>query len=326
MTVFGRRDVPNALVAINHRPDLQRAAPALDEPTPQMSQLRERVLKEIDPSLAAELTTFALQRQLEQIIHQIADEERIELSARAQVRLAEELAYDMTGLGPLEPLLQDDAIADVMVNGPSSIYVERNGKLERSNVRFRDIEHIMAVGRKIASRVGRRIDESSPMVDARLPDGSRVNVVFPPVVLDSPVISIRKFSRLRPDLAAWIGYGSLNPSIAQLLGIAARCRLNILISGGTGSGKTTLLNAMSQLIDHGERIISIEDAAELQLQQPHVIRMETRHANLEGMGELTQRDLVRNALRMRPYRIFVGEVRGLEAFDMLQEMITCHDV
>jgi pilus assembly protein CpaF len=325
MKAFGRRDILDPVIAPANDTAPQRPVHAPDELGGQVVALRERVLREIDPAAAAELTTLALQRQLEQLIHQIANEERFELSGREQQRLAEELAYDMTGYGPLEPLLRDEEVSDILVNGPSSVYVERRGKLEKSTVRFRDAEHITSTGRKIAARIGRRIDESSPMVDARLMDGSRVNVIFPPIALDSPCISIRKFSRRRLDLPAMVEVGSLTPGVARLIGIAARCRLNILVSGGTGSGKTTMLNAMSQLIDHGERVVTIEDAAELQLQQPHVIRLETRPPNLEGAGQITQRDLVRNALRMRPDRIIVGEVRGPEAFDMLQAMNTGHD-
>jgi pilus assembly protein CpaF len=289
------------------------------------SALRERVLQEIDPASAASLAPAALRRQVEEIIHAIANQDRLQLSGHEQLRLAEDLTNDMTGYGPLQLLLLDDDIADIMVNGPASIYIERNGKLERSGARFRDTDHIAAVAQKIAARVGRRIDEASPMVDARLPDGSRVNVVFPPAVIDSPCISIRKFPKRRPDLAAMVGNGTMTGGIARLLEIAARCRLNILISGGTGSGKTTLLNAMSRFIDPRERIITVEDAAELRLQQPHVVRLETRPPSLEGGGQITQRDLVWNALRMRPDRIIVGEVRGPEAFDMLQAMNTGHD-
>jgi pilus assembly protein CpaF len=212
-----------------------------------------------------------------------------------------------------------------MVNGPRAVYVERRGKLELSNVQFRDNAHIAALAQKIVARVGRRIDESSPMVDARLMDGSRVNVVFPPLAVDSPCISIRKFSRRRLGLHEMVENGTMTAGVASMLGIAARCRLNVLIAGGTGSGKTMLLNAMSNMIDHGERIVTIEDAAELQLQQGHVVRLETRPANLEGTGKIDQRDLVHNALRMRPDRIILGEVRGPEAFDMLQAMNTGHD-
>jgi pilus assembly protein CpaF len=212
-----------------------------------------------------------------------------------------------------------------MVNAPDHIYVERRGQVERVAVRFRDTDHIASVAQKIAARVGRRIDEASPMVDARLPDGSRVNVIFPPLAIDSPCISIRRFPGQRLDLDGMVKNGTMTEPIKRLLEIAARCRLNILISGGTGSGKTTMLNAVSRSIDHSERVVTIEDAAELLLQQPHVIRLETRPPSLEGTGQVTQRDLVRNALRMRPDRIVVGEVRGAEAFDMLQAMNTGHD-
>jgi pilus assembly protein CpaF len=224
-----------------------------------------------------------------------------------------------------QALLQDDEITDIMVNSPTMVYVERKGMLERSGVRFRDTDHIMTIAQKIAARIGRRIDESSPMVDARLPDGSRVNVIFPPLAIDSPCISIRRFPKRRFDLDGLVENGTMTRGVAHLLEVAARCRLNVLISGGTGSGKTTLMNAMSRFISHKERILTIEDAAELQLQQPHVIRLETRPPSLEGTGQVTQRDLVRNALRMRPDRIIVGEVRGEEAFDMLQAMNTGHD-
>jgi pilus assembly protein CpaF len=289
------------------------------------SELRVRALRQIDPVAAADLSLSQLRRQLEQNIHDIANEERYELSAREQTRLAEELAQDMMGYGPIEPLLRDHQVSDIMVNAPDSVYVERHGKIELTDVQFRDNEHIAALAQKIVARVGRRIDEASPMVDARLPDGSRVNVIFPPLAIDSPCISIRKFSRQRPGLTEMVENGTMTTGVGRLLGIAARARLNVIISGGTGSGKTMLLNAMSFMIDAGERIISIEDAAELQLRQRHVIRLETRPANLEGTGQITQRDLMANALRMRPDRIIIGEVRGPEAFDMLHAMNTGHD-
>jgi pilus assembly protein CpaF len=300
------------------------AAPA---PTASMvlAPLRERVLKQIDSTVAAQLPVAELTRQIEQIIHEIGNEERLELSAREQATLAEELAHDMIGYGPLELLLRDDSVADILVNGPTNIYVERRGKLERTDVRFRDVQHITSISQKIATKIGRRIDESSPMVDARLADGSRVNIVFPPLAIDSPCLSIRKFTKKKLDFEALVGYGAMSPGVSKLLGIAARCRLNIIVSGGTGSGKTTMLNALSNMIDHAERVVTVEDAAELQLQQPHVVRLETRPENLEGSGAITQRDLVRNALRMRPDRIIIGEVRGEEAFDMLQAMNTGHD-
>ena len=297
---------------------------AVEKPVMSAS-LRDRVMQQIEPSVAATVSREVLRRQIEEIIHTIANQERLELSGREQLQLADELADDMTGYGPLRPLLLDESINDVMVNGPSNVYVERQGKLERVAIRFRDNDHIASVAQKIAGRVGRRIDESSPMVDCRLPDGSRVNIIFPPLAVHSPCISIRKFPSHRYDIAGMIENGTMTPAVGRLLEIAARSRLNVLVSGGTGSGKTTLLNALSQFIDHSERIVTIEDAAELQLQQPHVITLETRPPSLEGTGLVTQRDLVWNALRMRPDRIIVGEVRGAEAFDMLQAMNTGHD-
>ena len=303
----------------------QPVTPTLVEKPVMSATLRERVMEQIEPSVAATVSREVLRRQIEEIIHEIANKDRLELSGREQLQLADKLADDMTGYGPLRPLLLDDTINDVMVNGPSNVYVERNGKLERVAVRFRDNDHIASVAQKIAARVGRRVDKSSPMVDCRLPDGSRVNIIFPPLAIHSPCISIRKFPSHRYDIAGMIENGTMTPAIGRLLEIAARARLNILVSGGTGSGKTTLLNAMSQFVDLSERIVTIEDAAELQLQQPHVISLETRPPSLEGTGLVTQRDLVWNALRMRPDRIIVGEVRGAEAFDMLQAMNTGHD-
>ncbi len=330
MKRFGRRDEEG----IQRLPGVDRVVatsmPPAVPPTAtvtaaRVADLRSRVLRQIDAAAAVDLPTAVLQRQLEQLVHDIATELRYELTARDEARLAEELANDMIGYGPLEQLLRDDTVSDIMVNAPNNVYVERRGRLELTDVRFRDNEHISTIAQKIAARVGRRIDESSPMVDARLKDGSRVNVIFPPLAVDAPCISIRKFSRHRLDFAALVRNNSMTAPVAELLRIASHCRLNMLVSGGTGSGKTTLLNAMSQAIDHGERIITVEDAAELQLIQPHVIRLETRPPNLEGTGMIAQRDLLRNALRMRPDRIIVGEVRGAEAFDMLQAMNTGHD-
>src|SRR3569833_834689 len=329
MKIFGHmeRGVPSLLVPVatpggaperlesRHEPLASAQRELLEERPVMSAPLRERVIEQIDPSAAATVTREVLRHRIEEIIHQIANDERLELSAREQLQLAEELADDMTGYGPLRPLLLDDTINDVMVNGPNNVYVERNGKLERVAVRFRDNAHIAAVAQKIAARVGRRIDESSPMVDCRLPDGSRVNIIFPPLSVHSPCISIRKFPSRRLDIAGLIENKTMSPAVGKLLEIAARTRLNILVSGGTGSGKTTLLNALSQFIDHSERIVTIEAAAELQLQQPHVITLETRPPSLEGTGQVTQRDLLWNALRMRPDRIVVGEVRGAEAFD-----------
>jgi len=336
MKRFGRRpeDEPARLPAL--MPGLPASATSLPASTPKHEEpsvqrpvmpasLRERVIEQIEPSAAATVSRDVLRRQIEEIIHGIANEEGLELSGREQFLLADEISDDMTGYGPLRPLLLDESINDIMVNGPANIYVERSGKLERIAVRFRDNDHIASVAQKIAAQVGRRVDESSPMVDCRLPDGSRVNIILPPLSIHSPCISIRKFPSRRLNIAGMIANGSMTPAIGQLLEIAARARLNVLVSGGTGSGKTTLLNAMSQFIDHSERIVTIEDAAELQLQQPHVISLETRPPSLEGTGQVTQRDLLWNALRMRPDRIVIGEVRGAEAFDMLQAMNTGHD-
>ncbi|GAA4493627.1 CpaF family protein [Gluconacetobacter tumulicola] len=279
----------------------------------------------MDPAAVAVMAPERLRADMERLISEIATERRIQLNSREQRVLAEELVFDMLGLGPLEPLLDDEAISEIMVNGPEKVFVETRGRLIASGVRFRDTAHLVAVCQRIASAVGRRIDESNPMTDARLRDGSRVNIVFPPLALDGPYLTIRKFGRQIIDFERLLAFGTLSAPVARVLRIAAHARLNIIVSGGTGAGKTTLLNALSRLIDSGERVITIEDAAELQLQQPHVVRLETRPANLEGRGEIAQRELMRNALRMRPDRIIIGECRGQEAFDMLQAMNTGHD-
>ncbi len=283
------------------------------------------VLERIDTSAAARMEREDLARDLKGVVAELLTETKIQLNAAERVELVEQLLNDMLGLGPLEPLLADENISEVMVNGPKQVYCEKKGKLALTDVTFRDNAHVMAVATRIVTAIGRRIDESSPLCDARLADGSRVNIIIPPLAIDGPAITIRKFSRKKITLDSMIQLGSMSPQMAQVLRIAGRCRLNILISGGTGSGKTTLLNALSQMIDHGERIVTIEDAAELQLQQPHVVRLETRPPNLEGHGEVTMRDLLKNALRMRPDRIIVGETRGGEAIDMLQAMNTGHD-
>jgi pilus assembly protein CpaF len=288
-------------------------------------ELRNLCLARLEPAAVAAMPPGRLTVDVERLLSEIATDRRIQLNAREQHALAGELVHDILGLGPLEPLLEDDTIDDIMVNGPNRTFVERGGKIVLSNVRFRDTQHLANICQRIASAVGRRVDESSPMVDARLADGSRVNIVFPPLALDGPYLSIRKFSKKSIDLAKLVEFKALTLPVAQILEIAARCRLNVIISGGTGSGKTTLLNAMSRMIGVGERVVTVEDAAELQLQQPHVVRLETRPASLEGRGEIGQRELVRNALRMRPDRIIIGEVRGAEAFDMLQAMNTGHD-
>lgn len=291
----------------------------------QLPRLRAQVLEMLDIARIGTMSPEQLRTQIRAVVHGLANRERLQLSARDQDRLAQELAADMVGYGPLEGLLQDERVTEIMINGPDKVFVEMAGKMTLTATRFRDSQQLAVLAQKIAAAVGRRIDEASPLVDCRLPDGSRVNIVFPPLALDGPCMTIRKFSKRRMTLDTMVASGSMTAPVARILEIAARCRLNIVVSGGTGSGKTTLLNAMSQMIDHGERIVTIEDAAELQLQQPHVVRLETRPSNLEGKGEILQRDLLKNALRMRPDRIILGECRGPEAFDMLQAMNTGHD-
>ena len=288
-------------------------------------KIQPLVVDRIDIGAAARLDREELGRQIGELVGEILREERIRLNQREQKDLVELLLDDMLGLGPLEPMLADETVTDIMVNGPYQVYVERKGKLEITDVKFRDNGHVMNICSRIVSQVGRRVDESQPLCDARLLDGSRVNIIIPPLAIDGPSISIRKFSKKGITIDIMSKQRNLSEKMGTVLKIAARSRLNILISGGTGSGKTTLLNAMSQLIDQGERICTIEDAAELQLQQPHVVRLETRPPNLEGVGEITMRDLVKNTLRMRPDRIILGEVRGPEALDMLQAMNTGHD-
>jgi pilus assembly protein CpaF len=287
--------------------------------------IHNQVLMRIEPVVAVQLSREELVSRVHALVSEIASTRRLALNEQEQRALAIQIVDDMVGLGPLEPLLRDNSVADILVNGPLTIYVERRGKLELTQARFRSDAHVLHVAQRIASAIGRRIDGSSPMLDARLPDGSRVNVIIPPLTLRGACISIRKFSHNVVEFAKFPELGTVSPALGHALEIAARCRLNILISGGTGSGKTTLLNALSRMIDPNERIITIEDAAELQLQQPHVIQLETRPANIEGQGQISQRDLVRNSLRMRPDRIIIGEVRGSEAFDMMQAMNTGHN-
>ena len=324
MKAFGRR---LEVVPPTQTAPAPRFAPAMvtTTDTELRLRLRAKIMEQLDSGAVAQMSPEVLRAELEPVIHEIADKERVQLSAREQSVLAQELTDDMIGFGPLEPLLRDDTISDIMVNGPHCVFVEVRGKLQKSNVQFRNAEHAAMVAQKMVATIGRRVDESSPLCDARLPDGSRVNVILPPLALDGATISIRKFTKKKLDFGAMVANGSMAPAIGRLLEVAGRCRLNIIISGGTGSGKTTLLNALSRTISHDERVVTIEDAAELQLQQPHVVRLETRTANLEGRGEINQRELLRNALRMRPDRIIVGEVRGAEAYDMLQAMNTGHD-
>jgi len=283
------------------------------------------VISELGPRLYNEALSGAALRDvvMADVRQRLAQERGLATSDRE--RLTQEIANDTLGHGPIEPLLQDDTVNEVMVNGPSDVWVERSGRLEKTGVRFTDEHHLRRIINKIVAQVGRRVDESSPMVDARLPDGSRVNAVLPPLSLTGPLLTIRKFSKKRWDLGDLVGIGSLTPAAKEFLEAAIMGELNILISGGTGSGKTTLLNALSSAIPEDQRIVTIEDAAELRLNQAHVLRLESRPKNVEGQGEIPIRDLVRNALRMRPDRIVVGEVRGAEALDMLQAMNTGHD-
>lgn len=289
------------------------------------SRLHRALINRMDLTKLTSLTPDQLHGEVSRLAETVLLEEAMPLSAAERERLVNEVQHELFGLGPLEPLLGDSTISDILVNSHHTIYIERRGKLEQTNVAFKDDEHLMRVIERIVSSVGRRIDESSPMVDARLKDGSRVNAIIPPLAIDGPVLSIRRFGSEPLRMAALIEKRALTKDIADMLEMCVKARLNVLISGGTGAGKTTLLNALSAYIPVDERIVTIEDSAELQLQQPHVVRLETRPPNIEGRGEVTQRDLVRNALRMRPDRIVIGEVRGGEAIDMLQAMNTGHD-
>ncbi len=290
-----------------------------------VDKVRPVLTDQIDVAAAAKMPRSELARQISELVGDILRDRQIQLNSMEQRDLVTILVNDMLGLGPLESLLEDDRVTDILVNGPHQTYVERGGKLEQADIHFRDNAHLLSICTRIVSRIGRRVDESSPMCDARLADGSRVNIIIPPLALDGPSISIRKFSEKKITLEVMTRQQNISKNMETVLKIASRSRLNILISGGTGSGKTTLLNALSRLIDTGERIVTIEDAAELQLQQPHVVRLETRPPNLEGRGEVTMRDLVKNSLRMRPDRIILGEVRSAEALDMLQAMNTGHE-
>ncbi|ODP97639.1 pilus assembly protein CpaF [Salinivibrio kushneri] len=288
-------------------------------------KIRKQVFDALDPNVVADVSREELEKQLESAVELLINREQWPLSSTVKKEFVKYLTDELIGLGPLQNLMDDETITDIMINGPDSVYIERNGLVERAPVTFIDENQLREIAKRIASRVGRRVDESSPTCDARLEDGSRVNIVIPPISIDGTAISIRKFKKQSIDLQKLCEFGAMSPEMAQLLMIAAHCRLNILISGGTGSGKTTMLNALSQFIGENERIITIEDAAELRLQQPHVVRLETRTAGIENTGLVDQRDLVINSLRMRPDRIIVGECRGAEAFEMLQAMNTGHD-
>ncbi|MDI5987049.1 CpaF family protein [Halomonas sp. M4R5S39] len=288
-------------------------------------RLFRQLVKVMDLTLLSTLEEREARSQVQQVCESLMSKETLPFNAVLRQRIVTELQDEVLGLGPLETLLADKTVSDILVNGATPIYVERRGKLEQTELRFDSDAHLMTIIDRIVSSVGRRIDESSPMVDARLKDGSRVNAVIAPLAIDGPMLSIRRFAVERLGVESLVEYGSLSPEIARLMEKVVKARLNVLVSGGTGAGKTTLLNVLSGFIPADERIVTIEDSAELQLQQPHVGRLETRPPNIEGKGEVSQRDLVRNSLRMRPDRIVVGEVRGGEAFDMLQAMNTGHD-
>ena len=291
------------------------------------TKIHDRLLDIIDLTVIDSLETDTLKSQIRMLVERILNEDRSEypLNSLERELLVTEIQDEVMGYGPLEPFMQDPAVSDILVNTYRNIFVERFGKLESTDARFKDDGHLMRIIDKIVSQVGRRVDESSPMVDARLPDGSRVNAIIPPLAVDGPILSIRRFARDPLEMEDLINLKTLTPEIAEILKGVVKAKLNILISGGTGSGKTTTLNVLSRFIPFDERIVTIEDASELQLKQEHVVRLETRPPNIEGKGEINQRDLVRNSLRMRPDRIIVGEVRGREAFDMLQAMNTGHE-
>jgi len=303
-------------------------------PQPSLSQatyenlkisIHQKLLDSVDLSIMESLSPERLRAEIATLVERLLAEANAVINDAERRNLVRDIQHEMLGLGPLEPLLADPSVSDILVNSATQVYVERRGKLELTDIRFSDDAHLLKIIDKIVSRVGRRIDESSPMVDARLPDGSRVNAIIPPIALDGPVVSIRRFATVPLKMDDLLKNKSLTPEVATLIQGLSRAKVNILISGGTGTGKTTMLNILSANIPHYERIVTIEDAAELQLQQPHVVRLETRPPNIEGKGEITQRSLVKNALRMRPDRIILGEVRGAEAVDMLQAMNTGHD-
>jgi pilus assembly protein CpaF len=326
--MFGRRATPPEKPA-PLREEKSPVVAAVPEPDLRLQSLKTTIFNDlidaVDVTELARLDRGSVREEIGDIIAEIITMRSLTLSASEQQTIVAEICDDVLGLGPLEPLLARDDIADIMVNGHDKVYIETDGQIVLTDVKFRDNAQLMNICQRIVSAVGRRVDESSPICDARLADGSRVNVIAPPLAIDGPTLTIRKFKRDKLTLEKLTGFGSISPAGARLLQIIGMCRINTIVSGGTGSGKTTLLNCLTRYIDTGERIVTCEDAAELQLQQPHVVRLETRPPNLEGVGQITMRDLVKNCLRMRPERIIVGEVRGPEAFDLLQAMNTGHD-
>lgn len=340
MAVFGRRGAfPETSQPVTNpfqktsEPEEAKAAPAAEAPRNSSGvdhratrkSVFDALIETIEVSRLKDLAPEAARREIEEVATGIVAAKRIALSTREQEALVNELCNDILGFGPLEPLLERDDIADIMVNGTNAIFIEVDGRVEKTRHRFRDEQQLLNVCQRIVSQVGRRVDESSPICDARLLDGSRVNVIAPPLSIDGATLTIRKFKKDRLKLNDLVNFGAITPEGAEILRIIGRVRCNVIISGGTGSGKTTLLNCISAHTDMDQRIVTCEDSAELQLQQPHVVRLETRPPNLEGEGEVSMRDLVKNCLRMRPDRIIVGEVRGPEAFDLLQAMNTGHD-
>ncbi|CAA2157496.1 Putative conjugal transfer protein [Methylobacterium brachiatum] len=349
--MFGRRQsgaaptapapVPQMRAALPAAPVLRDAAPAPKPPKPAAPVVVENLRSEdyyrtkslifgalieaIDLTQLARLDAETAREEIRDIVTEIIGLKNIVLSIAEQEELLDDICNDVLGYGPLEPLLARDDIADIMVNGANRTFIEVDGKIQLTNVRFRDNQQLMNICQRIVSQVGRRVDDASPICDARLPDGSRVNVIAPPLAIDGPALTIRKFKKDKLTLEQLVRFGAISPEGAEVLKIIGQSRCNVVISGGTGSGKTTLLNCLTAFIEHDERVITCEDAAELQLQQPHVVRLETRPPNMEGQGQVTMRDLVKNCLRMRPERIIVGEVRGPEAFDLLQAMNTGHD-
>src|SRR5215472_6948092 len=329
MALFQRRNHAPEIVAAHDVPAVRNG----HDPQPRgreayyelKTRIHRQLIERLDLAKLELLPLETVQQQIRRIVEDMLVADETPLSRQEREQIVVEVEHETFGLGPLEPLMQDPTVSDILVNGPKTVYVERRGRLERTHVIFRDNTHLLHVIERIVSTIGRRIDESSPMVDARLTDGSRVNAIIPPLALDGPVLSIRRFAADPYRMNDLVEFGTVTPALAEILRAAVQVRLNILVAGGTGAGKTTLLNVLSNAIPNTERIVTIEDSAELQLQQDHVVRLETRPPNVEGQGAVTQRDLVRNALRMRPDRIVVGEVRGPEVLDMLQAMNTGHD-